>query len=93
MDTRMKLKTILERANDRVKAIKWYYNSILSSKDSKKRYFKTKKICPHPLIRETFTQYLFDAEQHFDKLEVRFSSFEADADIANIANRYNGYSI
>ncbi|KAL6635521.1 PIN domain-like protein [Neocallimastix sp. 'constans'] len=93
MDTRMKLKTILERANDRVKAIKWYYNSILSSKDSKKRYFKTKKICPHPLIRETFTQYLFDAEQHFDKLEVRFSSFEADADIANIANRYNGYVI
>ncbi|ORX75771.1 hypothetical protein BCR32DRAFT_296678 [Anaeromyces robustus] len=94
MDTLMKIDTNINRAKERVKSIKNFYKKIIHFDSKLKRaFFKPSKVCAVPIIRIAYAQYLFDASEFYEKLEVKLSLFEADSDIANLANKYNGYVI
>ncbi|ORX42553.1 hypothetical protein BCR36DRAFT_362308 [Piromyces finnis] len=92
MDTDIKKNTNLGRADKRVKSIKKFYNKIVSNK-KKNGFLKPEKICATPLLKVAYAQLLFDAKDYLKKLDVRFSLFEADSDIAYLAKKYNGYVI
>ncbi|OUM68374.1 hypothetical protein PIROE2DRAFT_3974 [Piromyces sp. E2] len=88
-DTNKKMVTLLSRFEDRVKGIKEFYNRITTAVPSKCHYFVPKKIFPTSLVKIAYAQYLFGAAKHYKKLKVIFSILEADADIANLAIKYN----
>jgi len=94
IDTEIKIETNIKHTTDRAKSMKDLYKKIIeSSKQSKRGFFKPRKPCPVPLLKMAYVRYLFDLAKHNKKFEIKLSLFEADADIAALAIKYNGYVI
>jgi len=76
-----------EKINSNEKLLKRIFNPNENDKNGSK-YIYSGKYCPSPIEFKLFIQYLNSKKNQ--KLEIKFSLFEADSYIAKLAKEENG---
>jgi hypothetical protein len=90
----LKAETEEERRQNKISSMNEFFNEVTTPGGNwLNQVNNPRTLSPSPLVQMIFIQFLVDISKIYKNIRTEFCIFEADAYIAELSKRYNGYAI